>query len=90
MVDRHRYSMWKRLGFRPTAKHRRAYDFPMPSLAVNTPIPPDILEIIQAVGHFGKVLGNEVVFFLQLLFVNRVEGKPVVGVIHQTSPPAFA
>ena len=51
--------------------------------------PPDILEIIQTVSHFGKVPGNEVVFFLQLLFVKRVEGKSVVGVIHQASPPAF-
>lgn len=36
--------------------------------------PPDILKIIQSVGHFGEVSGNEVVFFFQLLFVERIEG----------------
>ena len=51
---------------------------------------PDILEIVQPVGHFGKVSGNEVVFFFQLLFVKRIEGQSIVGVVHQDSPPAFA
>ena len=61
----------------------------MPGLAVNTPMPPDVLEIIQSVYHFGKVSGNKVVFFLQLLFVKRIESKSIVRVVHQASPPAL-
>ena len=30
MVERHRYSIWNRLGFKLAAKQRRAYDFPIP------------------------------------------------------------
>ena len=50
---------------------------------------PDVFKIIQTVGHFVEVPGNEVVFFLQLLFVERIEGESVVGVVHQASPPAL-
>ena len=42
---------------------------------------PDVFKI-QTVGPFGEVPGNEVVLFLQLLFVERIEGESVVGVVH--------
>lgn len=61
----------------------------MPGLAVKTPIPPDVLEIVQAVCHFSKVVGDKVVFFLQLLFIKRIEGQTIVGVIHQFPPPVL-
>ena len=50
---------------------------------------PDVFKIIQTVSHFGEVPGNKVVLFLQLLFVERIEGESVVGVVHQASPPAL-
>ena len=48
---------------------------------------PDIFKIVEPVGHFGEIFGDKVVFFLHLLFVKRVVGKPVKRVEHQDSPP---
>lgn len=51
---------------------------------------PDILQIIQPVGHLLKISGDKVILFLQLLFVERIEGKSIERVIHQLAPPALA
>ena len=38
-VERQIYSMWYMFGLRLLEKHRKAKDFPMPGLAVKTPMP---------------------------------------------------
>lgn len=50
----------------------------------------DVLQIIQPVGHLLKISGDKVILFLQLLFVERIEGKSIERVIHQLAPPALA
>ena len=89
MVERHRYSIWNRLGFKQSTKQRRAYDFPIPGRAVKNANPADIFQIVQPVGHFGEISGNEMIFFLQLLFVKRIERESVKRTVHQDSPPAL-
>ena len=49
----------------------------------------DVFQIIQPVGHFLKISGNKVIFFFQLLFVERIKGKSVKRVVHQSAAPSL-
>ena len=42
--------------------------------------------IVQPVGHFSEIFGNEMIFFLQLLFVKRIERESVKRTVHQDLP----
>lgn len=50
---------------------------------------PYVFEIVQPVCHFGEISGNEVILFLELLFIEWVVGQPIVSIHHQRTPSSF-
>lgn len=61
-------------GIQAGSKTTQAEGLPQAGSCSKNTNAPYVLEIVQAVCHLGKVMGDKVVFFLHLLFVKGIEG----------------